>query len=63
MRSFDQRIPPSIFVSDRDHRRHNQPMPLAERCIEDHPNSAQRHLDDVDPSQAEVGAPLPGPAA
>lgn len=33
--SFDRRLPPSIFVSERDRLRMNQPMPLAERCIED----------------------------
>lgn len=36
MKSFDPRVPPSIFVSERDRLRHNHPMPLVERCIEDH---------------------------
>lgn len=35
MRSFDNRIPPSLFVSERDRVRATQPMPMAERCIED----------------------------
>lgn len=35
MKSFDTRIPPSLFISDRDRRRANQPMPVVERCIED----------------------------
>lgn len=33
--SFDRRLPPSTFVSERDRKRANLPMPLAERCIED----------------------------
>lgn len=36
MRSFDRRIPPSIFVSERDRMRHGQPIPVSERCLEDH---------------------------
>jgi len=39
MQSFEPRVPPSIFVSERDRTRHGQPMPLAERCIEDHGTS------------------------
>ena len=31
-------IPPSLFVSARDLTRHGSPMPIAERCIEDHQN-------------------------
>jgi len=34
--SFDRRLPPSLFVSERDRVRANQPMPLSERCIEDY---------------------------
>lgn len=34
-RSFDPRIPPSLHISHRDAQRLGQPMPLAERCIED----------------------------
>jgi hypothetical protein len=34
--SFDRRIPPSIFVSERDKKRHNRPIPLPERRIEAH---------------------------
>ncbi len=34
--SFDRRLPPSIFVSERDRTRHKQPMPTSERCIEDY---------------------------
>lgn len=29
-------LPPSLFVSERDRTRHGNPMPLVERCIEDH---------------------------
>ena len=32
----DPVLPPSLFVSDRDRTRLGQPMPIAERCIEDH---------------------------
>ena len=35
--SFDPRVPPSLFVSERDRKRANQPMPVSERCIEDWP--------------------------
>lgn len=35
MKSFDRRIPPSIFISERDRKRHGQPIPVAERCLED----------------------------
>jgi len=36
--SFDPRIPPSLFVSERDRQRAGQVMPISERCIEDWPN-------------------------
>jgi hypothetical protein len=29
-------LPPSLFVSERDRTRYGEPMPLVERCIEDH---------------------------
>ncbi len=32
----DAMIPPSLFVSERDRTRFGTPMPLVERCIEDH---------------------------
>ena len=32
--SFDPRIPPSLFVSQRDRTRLNQPIPLVERRLE-----------------------------
>ncbi len=35
LESFDRRVPPSIFVSERDRKRWNLPIPLAERCLED----------------------------
>jgi hypothetical protein len=35
LKSFDNHIPPSIFVSERDRTRMNQPMPLPERAIAD----------------------------
>ena len=38
VKSFDPRVPPSLFVSARDSTRSNLPVPLVERCIEDWPN-------------------------
>ncbi|MDE0374857.1 MAG: hypothetical protein OXK16_02705 [bacterium] len=35
LRSFDPRIPPSVFLSPSDLTRSVHPVPLAERCIED----------------------------
>lgn len=34
--SFDRRVPPSIFVSERERTRYNIPIPLAERMISEH---------------------------
>jgi len=34
--SFDRKVPPSIFVSQRDRLRYNIPIPLAERMLEQH---------------------------
>lgn len=36
VRSFDPRVPRSIFVSQNDRSRVSIPIPLVERCIEDH---------------------------
>ena len=36
VKSFDRRLPPSLFVSERDRTRHNIPVPLVERVVEDH---------------------------
>ena len=35
LRSFDPKIPPSVFRSPSDLTKSNHPVPLAERCIED----------------------------
>lgn len=35
VKSFDPKVPPSIFISQRDMTRSNIPVPLVERCIED----------------------------
>ena len=43
MESFDRRVPPSIFVSERDRTRFNQPMPIIERCLEDRGPQSVRH--------------------
>lgn len=40
--SFDRKIPPSIFVSERDRRRHNIPIPVVERMLEQHRPAASR---------------------
>lgn len=32
-KSFDRRLPPSTFVSERERSRHNIPIPLVERLI------------------------------
>lgn len=42
MKSFDRRIPPSIFISERDRKRHGQPIPVAERCLEDAGSEAEQ---------------------
>ncbi len=43
VKSFDRRVPPSIFIADRDNRRFNQPIPVAERCLEDlWPNATRK---------------------
>lgn len=34
--SFENRLPPSLFVSERDRTRANLPIPVIERCLEDH---------------------------
>lgn len=39
--SFEDRLPPSLFVSHRDRTRHNIPIPLVERMIESH--SVEEH--------------------
>lgn len=33
--SFDRRLPPSLFVSQRDRTRHQIAVPFVERCAED----------------------------
>lgn len=36
VKSFDKKVPPSIFVSERERTRHNIPIPLSERMVADH---------------------------
>ncbi|MEM7091893.1 MAG: hypothetical protein AAF567_02725 [Actinomycetota bacterium] len=63
IKSFDRRIPPSIFVSERDRTRHNTPMPLAERCIEDHPYATSSPLPVAELEALRAGVKRsPGPA-
>lgn len=40
--SFDRRLPPSEFVSERDRLRSNRPIPTAERCLESFGESAAK---------------------
>ena len=35
IRSFDPRVPPSLFVAENEPSRQKHAVPLAERCIED----------------------------
>lgn len=51
--SFDRRLPPSTFVSERDRRRANLVMPLAERCIEDW--DKDHAPDPIDPAEHHDG--------
>lgn len=34
--SFEPKVPPSLFVSERDRRRYNIPIPVSERMLERH---------------------------
>ena len=45
--SFDEKLPPSLFVSERDRTRHGMPIPLVERAIEDH-RKADVDLDELE---------------
>ena len=36
VKSFDRKVPPSIFVSERERSRHNIPIPLSERMVAEH---------------------------
>jgi len=56
MKSFDPRVPPSIFVSERDRTRHNQPMPIVERCLED------RRPENYRPANGSASGESPEPA-
>jgi hypothetical protein len=46
-------LPPSLFISERDRTRLGQPMPLAERCIEDHGNEDRLDVGDWDITELE----------
>lgn len=48
VKSFDRRLPPSTFVSERERTRHNIPIPLVERVISDH-----KKRDDEEPVHEE----------
>ncbi len=53
--SFDRRIPPSIFISERDKKRLNRPIPMPERRIE-----AYRDDDDLTEEERAWGSQPPG---
>jgi hypothetical protein len=36
VKSFDKKVPPSIFVSERERTRHGIPIPLSERMVSEH---------------------------
>ncbi len=54
VKSFDRRIPPSLFVSERDRTRFQQPMPVAERCLEDYRVVRHPTTRPTDPSDLQV---------
>jgi hypothetical protein len=55
--SFDPRIPPSLFISQRDRTRLNRPIPLVERRIEAYSEDDDGLSDD----EIEWGGQPPGP--
>lgn len=46
-------LPPSLFVSERDRVRLGQPVPIAERCIEDYRSETAIPVGDWDISEIE----------
>ena len=55
--SFDPRIPPSLFISQRDRTRLNRPVPLVERRIEAHNDDGS---DDLTADELDWGNKPPG---
>lgn len=55
--SFDRRLPPSLFVSERDRQRHGDAIPVAERCIEDFRDPAERDAEITSELEAMLEAP------
>jgi hypothetical protein len=55
--SFDPRIPPSLFISQRDKTRLNQPIPLIERRLEAYNDDAG---DDLTADELDWGSQPPG---
>jgi len=59
MKSFDEHLPPSLFVSERDRTRHNQAIPVLERCLGDHKErvaAVQRERTRINRPKADAGA-------
>lgn len=44
VKSFDRRVPPSIFISERERSRYNIPIPLVERMIAERAADEKRDL-------------------
>ena len=61
LRSMDKDavLPPSLFVSERDRTRYGKPMPIAERCIEDHGNPDALSVGEWDIGQLDAAGPAP----
>lgn len=58
LRSFDApRVPPSLHISERDRRRAGLPVPLSERCIEDHALPAEQRPGPWSTSELSIKAP------
>ena len=49
----EKHLPPSLFVSERDRVRLGQPVPLAERCIEDYRSETAMPVGEWDISEIE----------
>lgn len=61
MKSFDPKVPPSLHVSHNDQTRHNRPVPLVERVIEEfgQPKSTSDVPDDARSINAELQQQAP----
>ena len=62
MKSFEPKVPPSLHISHNDQTRHNRPVPLVERVIEDfgQPKSTSEIPDDARSISGELPQQEPG---